>query len=442
MDNPSPRAIAEACVQAGIDAAHPQAVANQQLTVTNGTLRIASPTGTSRSYDLQAHDRVFVLGGGNAAGQLAAELEACLGDWLTDGVIVTDDPAGCEQITEHEGDHPIPSARGRRGAQAVRTLAQEASADDLVIAVITGGGSALLPAPADDIPLVALQAVTDALLAAGAPIDAINIVRKHCSTIKGGRLGETLAPATVAGIHLSDVVDDDLSTIASGPLVPDQSTFADAQAILDRYDVDPPAVIADHLAAGVAGERPETPDGSLSHVDPVVIATNMTALSAAAETATAHGCTPMILSSRIRGPAREAGSMHADIAAEAYRTGTPVSPPAVILSGGETTVHVAESAGNGTGGPNQEFVVAGVQELRELDITTSTIAVAAVDTDGFDGPTDAAGGVLTPAAVETEQARDALDRHDVTPFLADHEGLIETGSTGTNVNDLRAFVVT
>ncbi len=429
-----PTALARRCLMAGIDAARPAPVLAARVEVADGVLRIDPVDGETHAVDLTAHERVLVLGGGNAAGRVAAGLEARLGDHLDGGVVVTDTPAGTDRIREVRGAHPVPSDAGQRGARAVREQAAAAGSEDLVIGVLTGGGSALLPAPAGDLSLADLQAVTEALVTAGVPIEELNAVRKHCSAIKGGRLAQTAAPATTVGIVFSDVIGDPPATIASGPLSPDPTTYREALDVLGRYEIDVPAVRA-HLEAGVAGTYPETPTAVDTSV--LIVATNDTAVSAAAAAARERGITPTVLSTEIAGPAATVGRTHAAIAAECAQTGRPTTPPTVLLSGGETTV--AATTG-GTGGPNQEFVVAAAEALAARDLDPS-VTVAAADTDGIDGPTEAAGGILAADTLDRAAATAALEAHDVTPLLADHDALFAPGATGTNVNDLRAIVV-
>ncbi|WP_135819855.1 glycerate kinase type-2 family protein [Halostella litorea] len=433
------RDVALACVEAGIEAGHPRTVVRDAVSLDGGTLRIRDAAGGEASYDLDGYDEVVVLGGGNAAAHVAAALEAVLGDRIDGGVVVTDDPAGTERVTVREGDHPVPTERGVEGARAVLSAADDAGEGTLVLAAITGGGSALLPAPAGDVSLDDLRAVTDGLLASGADIGDINAVRKHLSALKGGRLARRAAPATVVSLVLSDVVGNDLSVIASGPTAPDGTTFAEALSVLDRYGVDAPASARERLERGAAGELAETPgpdDPAFDRVANHVVADGRTAIDAARDAAAERGYDPLVLSSRVRGEAREAAKTHVAVAEEARATGDPVSPPAVVLSGGETTVTVR---GDGEGGPNQEFALSAALELAGGG---SEVAVAAVDTDGIDGATDAAGAVVDGATVDdADAARAALADNDAYPYLAARDALIRTGATGTNLNDLRALVV-
>ncbi len=425
------RKTALACLDAGIHAAHPRTVIRASIGVDDDTLTILEST-----YQLTAFDDIVVLGGGKAAGQVAATLETLLGDRLTRGVVVTNDPVETSSVRVREGDHPIPSDRGVDGAAQVLDLASSAGETTLVLAILTGGGSALLPAPADGITLDDLQTVTDALLASGADIHEINAVRKHCSEIKGGGLAAAAAPARVVGLAFSDVVGDDLDVIASGPTAPDSSTFADALAVLEAYDVDAPTTIRDRLKRGIAGEIAETPgpdDDRFDRVDNHVLATNFTAVDAARQEARERGYEELLLSTRIRGDARDAALSHIAIAEECLASGNPIEPPAVVISGGETTVNVT---GDGRGGPNQEFALAAGLELPDGSV------LAAVDTDGADGATDAAGALVDSETVDDPAAaRAALEENNVHPYLEDRDALVMTGRTGTNVNDLRVLVI-
>lgn len=437
------RETALECVEAGIKAGHPRTVVREAVSLEEDTLRIGDAT-----YDLSEYEELIVLGGGNAAAHVAVALESELGDRLDRGVIVTDDPTDTERVTVREGDHPVPSKRGVDGTRELLAAADAAGEDTLVLAAITGGGSALMAAPAGDVSLSDLQDTTNALLASGADIHEINAVRKHLSALKGGRLARRAAPATVASLILSDVVGNDLSVIASGPVSPDESTFDDALAVLDRYEIDAPDAVTNHLERGAAGDIDETPsanDSAFAAVSNHVVADGMTVLESAQAAAAERGYETLVLSSRVRGEAREAATTHVAVAEEVRETGIPVSPPAVLLSGGETTVTIR---GNGSGGPNQEFATSAALELCGGDEDGSEsgaqgrITVAAVDTDGIDGATDVAGALVDETTVEDpDVAREALAENDVYPYLESREALVLTGPTGTNLNDLRVLVV-
>ena len=426
------RRVALDCIEAGIRAARPERIVAETIGVDDRTLAVG---GTC--YALDDYRKIVVLGGGNAAAHVASALEAALGDRVDGGVVVTDDPTDTERIDVLQGDHPTPSARGVESTTRVAEAAASAGEETLVLGVLTGGGSALLAAPAGEVTLADLETTTRELLESGATIGEINAVRKHLSTVKGGLLARAASPATIVGLLLSDVVGDDPSTIASGPLTPDDSTYEEALAVVDRYDLALPDGVRERLERGAAGERPETPradDGAFDRTATHVIGSNYTALTAAAATARDRGYEPVILSTRVRGEAREAAKTHVAVGEQVRATGDPVEPPAVVLSGGETTVTVS---GDGTGGPNHEFALSSAIELH-----TSGVTVASVDTDGLDGVTDAAGAIVDRTTVDGKRtaATRALAANDAAPVLGSADATIETGPTGTNVNDLRVVV--
>nr|WP_236045071.1 DUF4147 domain-containing protein [Halomicroarcula nitratireducens] len=426
------RELALNCAVAGIKAADPRTVIPERISVKGDELAVAG-----ERYDLSDYERVLVVGGGNAAATVADALEGVLGDRIADGVVVTDNSTATERVSVLPGDHPVPTQRGVQSTRELLATANEATADDLVVVVITGGGSALMPAPAAGISLEDLQQTTESLLASGATIHEINALRKHLSDIKGGQLAATLEPAEVVGVVLSDVVGNDLDVIASGPITPDSSTFEDALAVANRYDISLPETVRERLQSGISGEIAETPsegDSAFRRVHSYVVADGNTALNSAAAVAREHGYDPLVLSSRIRGEASEAAKTMAAIAEECIATGSPVEPPAVLLSGGETTVTIN---GDGTGGPNQEFVLSAALELQVPGVT-----VLSVDTDGIDGGSNAAGGIAeSNSLLPTTAANDALDNNDAGGFLEDWDGVITTGPTNTNVNDLRVLIV-
>jgi glycerate 2-kinase len=434
------REVALACVEAGVDAAHPRKVVADRVDAGGDRLHVAG-----ESYDLDAYEEVFVLGGGKAAGHVAAALEDTLGEHLHGGVVVTDDPVPTDRVDVVEGSHPLPDGAGMDGASRVLATARAAGERTLLLAVVAGGGSALLPAPAGDLELADLRPVTGDLLEAGAPIEEINAVRKHCSELKGGQLARAAAPATVVGLVFSDVVGDDLGAVASGPTAPDETTYAEALGVLDAHDVDAPAV-REHLEAGVDGDRAETPapgDAAFERVDNHVLANAWTAIGAARDAARERGFAATVLSSSVEGEAREATLEHLGTAEAIREHGTPVKPPAVVLSGGELTVEVT---GDGTGGPNQEFALAAALGLRlpaeDAPVDLDAVTVAAVDTDGRDGGTDAAGALVDGETVDDPgAARAALEDNDAYHYLDQRDALVVTGRTGTNVNDLRVVVV-
>ncbi|MEF8825837.1 MAG: DUF4147 domain-containing protein [Halapricum sp.] len=420
--------LALSCVEEGIRAAQPDRVVAETVGVEDGVLRV----GEGR-YDLAEYDEIVLLGGGKAADVVARALEDVLEDRLDRGLVVTSDPVETDAVEVIEGSHPVPDERAREGAREILDQAREHDERVLLLVPITGGGSALLPLPAGDVRLSDLQAITEALVESGAAIEEINAVRKHLSAIKGGGLARAAAPATVVGLVFSDVVGDDPGIVASGPTAPDATTYEDALDVLDHHDVDAPTAVREHLEAGKSGEVAETPADELPHVRNHVLATAWTAIEAAREVVAGSDYEPLVLSSRIRGEATEAALSQVAVAEECLATGEPVEPPAVLLSGGEVTVTVL---GNGDGGPNLEFALrAGIE-------ATDDLVCSSVDTDGSDGGTDAAGAIVDGETVDDPMAaRRALVENDAEPFLDARDALIETGATGTNVNDLRALVV-
>ncbi|OYR41764.1 glycerate kinase [Halorubrum sp. Hd13] len=456
--------VALDCLAAGIAAARPDRLIPSAVSVRDGTLRIEGSTTAAGAdgageYDLADYDRVVLIGAGKASAEVAAALAGVLeGDdrEFAEGVVVTEDPAERPSTTGVEilpGDHPVPSDAGVESARRVLDVVERAGPDDLVLAAITGGGSALLAAPADPISPDDLRELTEGLLACGASIDEINAVRKHCSAVKGGRLARSAAPATVVTLAISDVIGDPLDAIASGPTVPDPSTYADALAVLDRYDLDVPGSVRERLEAGAAGDLAETPtagDPAFDRARAFVVGNGRTALDDAADAAAERGYEPLVLAAGVRGEARGAGTTHAAIAEECAVRGSPAEPPTVLLSGGETTVTLGDA--DGTGGPNAEFAASAGLALAEGPLGGDgredgdgddgpRIVVASADTDGIDGPTDAAGGIADATTLDPDAARDALDRHDAYPLLDEAGSLLRTGPTGTNVNDLRAIVI-
>lgn len=427
------------CLADGIAAADPERVLERSVSLEDDRLLIEDDR-----YDLGEYDRVIALGGGKAAGRVAVALESTLGDRLDDGIVVTDDPHETETVRMRRGDHPLPS---ERGVEATRELFETAAAVDdrtLVIGIITGGGSSLLTHPAERISLDELVRTTELLLESGATIESLNAVRKHLSAIKGGQLARTVVPAEVVCLVFSDVIGNDLATIASGPFAPDGTTFGDAKAVLDRYDLSVPTAVRERIEAGIEGDVPETPgrdDRAFRSVSTHVLADANLAVEAATDRARDCGLRPIVLSTRIRGEAREAAKSAVAIAEEALASGRPIEPPAAIVSGGETTVTVD---GDGHGGPNQEFALSAAVELTNLpedEFEPGRIVVAAVDTDGIDGPTDAAGAIVDGTDVDPDEGELALDRNDAYAILDDRDCLIRTGPTGTNVNDLRVTIV-
>ena len=396
--------------------------------------------------DLTAIRRIVVVGMGKAGASMAGATEEILGERIQRGVVVT--KYGHVQPTRiirlHEAGHPVPDEAGIAGAQAILDCVEGLGPDDLALVLISGGGSALTPAPVEGISLAEKQALTKALLACGADIREMNMLRKHISRIKGGQLARAAQPALVRTLILSDIVGDPLDAIASGPTVPDPTTYADALGILDKYRIrqEIPASIRTHLESGAAGKVPETPkpiDPLFGRVKSLMVASNIQALEAAKVEAQRLGLVPMILSSFIEGETREIARMHAALALEVRASGNPIRPPMCFITGGETTVTLK---GRGKGGRNQEFSLAAALDIAGL----SDVVVLSAGTDGTDGPTDAAGAIADGETVKRAIAaglkpRAALDGNDAYPFFERLGDLIITGPTRTNVMDVRLVLV-
>lgn len=383
--------------------------------------------------------RTLVVGAGKAAAAMAKAVEDRWPGPL-DGLVVTRYGHGlpCRRIEVVEAGHPLPDAEGRAAAQRILEMADGLGADDLLLCLISGGGSALLAAPAPGLGLDDKQALTRALLRSGATISEINTVRKHLSAVKGGRLAQRAAPARVVTLAISDVPGDDPAVIASGPTVPDPSTRADALAVLAKYGIVPPPAVQARLAAPES-ETPKPGDPVFARTEFRLVATPQQALEAAAAAARAAGITPLILSDSIEGEAREVGKVHAAIARQIALRGQPAAAPCLLLSGGETTVTVR---GQGRGGRNAEFL---------LGLTLSLggrpgIWALAADSDGIDGSEDNAGAVAGPdtlarAAAAGLDAAACLADNDAYHFFAALGDLVVTGPTRTNVNDFRAVLI-
>lgn len=382
--------------------------------------------------------RCIVIGAGKAAAAMAAGLDAAWPDVALSGLVVTRYghavPAG--RIEVLQASHPVPDENSEIAAQRMLLAVQGLRAEDLVIALMSGGGSALMVAPMPPMTLADKQAVNRALLASGATISEMNVIRKHLSIIKGGRLARAAQPASIVTIVISDIPGDDPAAIASGPTLPDSSTLAAARAIIARYAIDLPP------NARIALDRAdETPKAGEIAADVRMAATPYLALEAAARAAREEGLTPLILGDAIEGESRELGTIMAGIARSVAAHGHPVAPPAVLLSGGETTVTIGRS-GAGRGGRNTEFLLA---LAVALDGAPGVWAIAG-DSDGIDGTEDAAGAWIGPdsllrARADGLDARACLDAHDSYSFFQRVGNLVVTGPTLTNVNDIRAVLI-
>jgi len=383
--------------------------------------------------------RTLVIGAGKASAQMARAVESRWHQPLQ-GLVVTryGHKVPTERIEIVEAAHPVPDEAGRDAAARMLRLVRGLAPEDLVLCLISGGGSSLLPLPVEGLTLADKQQVNRALLRSGASISEMNCVRKHLSAIKGGRLAAACAPARVVTLLISDVPGDDPSVIASGPTVADPTTCADALAILQKYAITEPAAALDHLRRG-RDETPKPGDPRLAKAEAILIGTPQASLQAAAAAAQAAGVAPVILSDAIEGEARDVALVHAAIARQVAAHGQPVHPPCVLLSGGETTVTVR---GRGRGGRNAEFLLA---LTIALDGHPRVHAIAC-DTDGIDGTEDNAGAIAAPdslarAAAMGLRAKDFLADNDGYTFFSKLGDLVVTGPTLTNVNDFRAIVI-
>ena len=385
--------------------------------------------------------RLVVVGAGKAAAAMTQAVEAHYPLERIDGVVITryGHALPTQKIEVLEASHPVPDAAGQKGAERILALVGDLTEDDLLLCLISGGGSALLTAPAG-ISLAQKAELTTKLLESGADITEMNTVRKHLSHVKGGRLAAAAAPARVISLILSDVVGDDLSSIASGPTVPDPTTFADALTILDRYEIDADAA-RDYLKRGVRGEVAETAKPSeplFEKVENYLVASGQGSLEAAAAFFKSQGIPAHILSNAVEGEAREAAKVHAAIARQVVQYGQPFIKPCALISGGETTVTVRH---RGRGGRNGEFALSLAIELDGL----ADVYALAADTDGIDGSEDNAGAFVTPDSLERvskAEAKELLEHNDSYSFFEATDSLFVTGPTNTNVNDLRIILIT
>lgn len=424
---------------AALQAVDPAAAVKRFLRRSGSQLTLGEQT-----YDLNRTNHIWVVGAGKAGAPMCQAVVDVLGDRITGGlVIVKEGHAPARQLPPAlqiiEASHPVPDSRGVQAAHQMIELLSAAGPDDLVLCLISGGGSALMSAPAQGIGLDDLQQLTHLLLACGANINEINTLRKHLDEIKGGGLARCAAPARTAALILSDVIGDPLEVIASGPTAPDPSTFADAVHILNRYGlwIQTPAAIRDRLERGLQGRVAETPkpgDGLFERVQNQVISSNIQAARAGLNQAECEGLHPLLLTTFLQGEARQAGRMLAAVARQAAASGDPLPRPCCIAAGGETTVTLL---GSGRGGRNQELALGAVTELGGLP----DVLLAALATDGGDGPTDAAGAVVTgETLLRAHQAHldplDSLSRNDSYPFFDALGDLLKPGPTLTNVNDL------
>jgi glycerate 2-kinase len=418
-------------LSAGLDAADPEEAVRRCVRI-EGNAVVAG----NRRFEAE---RIFVLAAGKAAGAMARAAEELFGERIAGGLIVTKygHKASLEKLETILAGHPEPDENSVEAARRAEELARSLGEGDLLLALISGGASALLADPAPPIELADLKKLTGALLRSGANISEINAVRKHVSVLKGGGLVTLADPAPTLALLLSDVVGDDPSAIASGLTAPDPTTLDDARRVLERYGIEPPESIAKYLKN--APETPKPGDPVLERVVSLICGSGRHAAEAAVAKARELGYEPTLLSTTITGDARGIASVYAAVLREVLESGNPLPPPCAVVSGGEATVTVR---GDGTGGPNQEYALALAVELDGIE----GWAALAADTDGHDGPTDAAGGLVDGTTADAIRSRgidpeEALANNDAYAALEAGGALLVTGPTGTNVNDLRVALV-
>ena len=435
------RTITLNCIEEALNAADPKPLLHSKVVLEGSCLQV-----NGVSFDLKSFGNVYVVGGGKAGSAMAVALEDILGQYLTTGIVNV--PKGTckktKKIKLNEAGHPTPDQAGLEGTLSIMEIAEKAKENDLVICLLSGGGSSLMPLPRGDITLDDKQELTEALLKSGATINEINIVRKHLSSFKGGWLAKKAYPATVLNLVLSDVTGDKLDSIASGPTVPDPSTFADAQNILKSYGLlkDDNSPVSKLLSEGAKGLIPETPkpgDTIFKKVTNVVIGNNNIAATASCECLKAQGLNTLLLSDALIGEARDVGRAFSQFAHKIALFGQPLPKPIGIVAGGETTVTVN---GKGLGGRNQELSLSAALNLKDVE----DCVVGSIGTDGVDGPTDAAGAIIDSCTLKRALSKGLdpqvfLKDNDSYAFFSQLGDLIFTGPTGTNVNDISIIVV-
>ena len=438
---PQLRAHAQDIFAAGLKAADPFDAIKQNVRLDNDDLQVAE-----QRYRLPNIQKFLVAGCGKAAARMARAIEDLLGDRISGGIVIVKYGHGLplDKIRVIEAGHPIPDKAGLDGASQIMDYVRPAGAADLVIFLISGGGSALFPCPADGLTLAEKQLTTQNLLDSGATIQEVNAVRKHISKSKGGRFAKLVAPAQLVSLILSDVVGDPLEAIASGPTVADSTTYSDCLEIIRRYNLSDriPHAVSQLLQRGAKGEIDETPkpaDSVFEKVQNIIVANNRLALEAAQSQAEALGYHAMTLSGCIEGESRLVASSHAALVKKIAQTNGPLRRPACVISGGETTVTVR---GDGLGGRNQEFALAAAIEISGID----DVVVLSAGTDGTDGPTDAAGAIVDSSTIQRGQSKgldaaEFLARNDSYHFLQATGDLLTTGPTFTNVMDLQVMLI-
>lgn len=434
------RFIVRRLLHAALAAADPVQALRRSVLVKKHSLVV-----NGRIYDLRRYRRVVCVGAGKASGQMAVALEKILGTTVDRGLVVVKDAGDVKtrKIEIREAGHPLPDSRGLRAARDILKLASMLDARDLLVVLISGGASSLLPAPVAGVTLAQKKRTTDLLLRCGAPIQDINAVRKHLSLLKGGQLAAA-TNATIATLILSDVLGDDLGTIGSGPTAPDPTTFHDVRRIVETYHIwrQLPPSVRRHLQLGIAERVAETPKPRsrvFKSVQNVIIGNNRCMLDRVAQAAKVLGFHPLVLTSIGQGEAREIGKFLGTVAREIAASGRPVKPPACVLFGGEPTVTVS---GKGKGGRAQELILAAALVIQDEPY----VCIVGFGSDGTDGPTDVAGAVVDGKTIRRAKtlgldARQFLADNNSYGFFQNVGGHIRTGSTGTNVNDVYMVLV-
>ncbi len=429
-------------LEAALEAADPKKIIKSQVLVKNSLFVV----GQSK-FDLTKFREVYVVGGGKASGKMAETIESILGSRITTGIVnvpYKSGPHKTHRIKLQEASHPIPDELGVEGVRNMLDIVSRAEEKDLIICLISGGGSSLMPMPRGNISLDDKKLVTEVLLKSGATINEINTVRKHISEFKGGWLAKKAYPATIVNLILSDVIGDPLDFIASGPTVPDSTTFGDAVEILKRYKlwIKIPSSIKIILRKGQKALIPETPkkgDPAFRKVHNIIVGNNHSAALGASKSLLKAGFQSLLITSMLEGESRHVGTVLASIAKEIEASGNPLPKPCGVVAGGETTVTVV---GKGKGGRNQEIALSAASKISGMD----GVVIASISTDGIDGPTDAAGALIDGSTLNRSKSK----RLDVKAFLAKNDSyslfsklddLIFTGLTGTNVNDISLIVV-
>jgi glycerate 2-kinase len=435
------RGDVRAIFDAGLKAVDPIKAVKNHINRDGNTLRVQGI-----GYDVAAYENIYVIGMGKAAASMAKAVEDILGDKLTSGIVNVKygHTVPLNKIKINEAAHPVPDDAGLKGSQEIIELLKKTGEKDLVICLISGGGSALLPLPAGNLTLEDKQAVTKSLLECGADIHEINSIRKQISAVKGGRLATFVYPSTLISLILSDVIGDDLDVIASGPTVPDTHTFHDCRNIIQKYKLDQrvPKSVIEYIEKGCSGEIEDTPKSDspvFERTQNAIVGSNILAVSAAKEKAEELGYNSLVLSTFIHGETKEVAKVHAAIAKEIRSSGNPLKKPACIISGGETTVTIE---GKGLGGRNQEFVLAAALDIDGLN----DVVILSGGTDGNDGPTDAAGAFADGTTISRAgklglNAYEYLCDNNSYNFFKPLGDLLITGPTNTNVMDLRVLLI-